>query len=77
MTGTSDHEILRARGVGGSGRALPRAPEGRVCDVNGCETQLSVYNPRPTCWLHEPRHRFTLFPGGRPPMSVHHFDLGL
>lgn len=25
---------------------------GRVCEADGCETQLSIYNPARHCWQH-------------------------
>jgi hypothetical protein len=25
---------------------------GRVCEASGCETRLSVYNPKRRCWQH-------------------------
>ena len=30
-----------------------RAPAGRVCSANGCDTVLSVYNRKASCSLHE------------------------
>lgn len=29
-----------------------RAPPGRICDVHGCGTILSSYNPSASCWVH-------------------------
>jgi hypothetical protein len=26
----------------------------RVCVVDGCRTRLSMYNPKSSCWLHQP-----------------------
>jgi hypothetical protein len=39
-------------GESSSGGPTPRAPAGRPCDVEGCLTILSTYNPSDVCWLH-------------------------
>jgi hypothetical protein len=36
----------------GSPTSSHRSPPGRVCDVEGCETVLSIYNGSPSCWVH-------------------------
>jgi hypothetical protein len=33
-------------------RPSRRSSEGRVCEEPGCETKLSVYNPKARCWQH-------------------------
>lgn len=42
---------LRAAAPEG-GRRSRRFPQGRVCAHPGCSTVLSVYNPRPHCFMH-------------------------
>jgi hypothetical protein len=37
---------------------------GRVCDQQGCETRLSIYNKSSFCWQHAPV-RFPLVRGER------------
>jgi hypothetical protein len=29
-------------------------PADRVCDADGCDTRLSIYNGSMLCWQHEP-----------------------
>ncbi len=36
------------------GRAPKQGATGRVCETEGCETRLSVYNSRETCFRHSP-----------------------
>jgi hypothetical protein len=31
-------------------------PADRVCDTDGCDTRLSIYNGSTLCWQHEPVH---------------------
>ena len=38
--------------------------EGRVCEEEGCETKLSVYNRSKLCWQHTPL-RFPVVRGDR------------
>lgn len=49
-------------------RELPRPnrtyASGRVCDHEGCETRISVYNKARHCWAHAPL-RFPLVRGER------------
>lgn len=35
-------------------RPNPTYPAGRVCDGDGCDTRLSIYNGSTLCWQHEP-----------------------
>jgi hypothetical protein len=35
------------------GHPLATYGRGRVCDVSGCRTRLSVYNPETRCSLHD------------------------
>ena len=46
-------------------RGRRRAPAGRVCADDGCETRLSIYNRSTRCWQHEPAHRYLPVHGGR------------
>lgn len=47
-----------------------RPPRGRLCDVDGCPTILSTYNPEDVCWLHA-RTEFRLAPRrSRPPQRI-------
>jgi hypothetical protein len=41
------------------GPPVPRFDEGRVCEVAGCRTVLSVYNDGERCWSHRPMERVT------------------
>ena len=41
------------------GPPVPRFGEGRVCEVPGCRTVLSVYNDGERCWSHRPMERVT------------------
>jgi hypothetical protein len=41
------------------GTPVPRFGEGRVCEVIGCRTVLSVYNDGDRCWSHRPMERVT------------------
>jgi hypothetical protein len=41
------------------GPPVPRFDEGRVCEVAGCWTVLSVYNDGDRCWSHRPMERVT------------------
>jgi len=50
---------LRASTVGGDAPASRRYPAGRVCREPGCDTVLSVYNPRELCGQHERPSPFT------------------
>ena len=35
------------------GKTVPRqGGGGRLCSHEGCDTIVSRYNPRPTCWTH-------------------------
>ena len=43
--------------------------EGRICDEEGCETKLSVYNRSHHCWQHTPL-RFPVVRGDRKKKSV-------
>jgi hypothetical protein len=36
---------------------VPSFGAGRTCGTSGCETVLSRYNDKPTCWLHELQQR--------------------
>lgn len=50
-----DQEVtLRAMNVGIHRRPLKRFQADRTCEKPGCQTRLSVYNPRQLCWQHEP-----------------------
>ena len=47
--------MIRTSDLGGVGRRsdlIPAFARGRVCDVPGCDTRLSIYNPSPFCALH-------------------------
>lgn len=37
----------------GSSRPSRRYGRGRTCEASACTTQLSVYNPRTRCWVHD------------------------
>ncbi|MHB8438272.1 MAG: hypothetical protein ACYDD4_03820 [Acidimicrobiales bacterium] len=39
----------------GSGRPTRTFERGRVCEEDGCETQLSIYNDGRFCFQHEPQ----------------------
>lgn len=39
--------------VGESGSVVSTYPAGRVCAFDGCDTQLSRYNPDDQCALHK------------------------
>jgi hypothetical protein len=39
----------------GTGRPSRTFPRGRVCDEDGCETRLSIYNEGRYCSRHEPQ----------------------
>jgi hypothetical protein len=41
------------------GPPVPRFDAGRVCEVAGCWTVLSVYNDGERCWSHRPMERVT------------------
>lgn len=45
---------LRAMNVGIHRRPLKTFQANRTCEETGCDTRLSVYNPRQHCWQHEP-----------------------
>jgi hypothetical protein len=50
---------LHAMNVGVHRRRPPKSFDAdRVCDELGCETRLSVYNPRQLCWQHEPPRKY-------------------
>jgi hypothetical protein len=49
---------LRAMNVGIHRRPMNTFRADRTCAEPGCETRLSVYNPRQRCWLHEPAHAY-------------------
>jgi hypothetical protein len=51
---------LRPVSIGIDGEPLPTFEKGRVCAHPSCATQLSVYNPSPTCWQHEQAKPFIL-----------------
>lgn len=38
--------------VQGGATTSHRSRPGRVCDVEGCETILSMYNGSQSCWVH-------------------------
>ncbi len=47
-------------GIKGQTRSIRRkklatAEAGRVCEWDECETRLTIYNTRPTCYLHTPK----------------------
>jgi hypothetical protein len=42
------------------GEPLETFDKGRVCSDPDCQTQLSVYNASPTCWVHEQAKPFIL-----------------
>jgi hypothetical protein len=39
----------------GTGRPSRTFARGRVCDEDGCETRLSIYNEGRYCYQHEPQ----------------------
>ena len=39
----------------GTGRPSRTFPRGRVCDEEGCETRLSIYNEGRFCSRHQPQ----------------------
>ena len=47
-------EAITSQTLGGGERTVRRAVAGRVCDLDGCTTRLSVYNPGSKCSLHAP-----------------------
>lgn len=49
----SQRSILGGPLVGELGARVAQAPAGRVCEEEGCNTRLSVYNPGARCSLHE------------------------
>ena len=55
---TDDIATLHALNVGVDRRPLKRSAPGRTCLAPGCDTRLSVYNPKWLCWQHEPVHTY-------------------
>lgn len=53
-----EHVGIKAAPPGAAAPQAERFGAGRTCEVRGCETVLSVYNPRTTCWQHEARRPF-------------------
>ena len=48
---------FRGMGVRPLSRPTPTNPPDRVCQEEGCDTRLSIYNAWKRCWQHEPRRR--------------------
>jgi hypothetical protein len=57
---------VRGASVGGVGRRASTYAEGRVCAIDECGTQLSIYNKDPLCWVHAPARAYVARSGGRP-----------
>jgi hypothetical protein len=45
---------LRGEPISSAERSVRLARPGRVCDLDGCGTRLSVYNPGARCSIHAP-----------------------
>ncbi len=50
----NSQETLTGHRVRMEGRAPKRMEAGRVCAFPGCDTKLSSYNRRDTCYVHSP-----------------------
>lgn len=46
------NDVLKGSRVAEIPRASRTYAEGRVCDAEGCDTRLSVYNRSRHCWQH-------------------------
>jgi hypothetical protein len=46
---SSNHPPRASARTGG----ISRYWAGRVCEMAGCTTTLSIYNPDPYCWTHQ------------------------